>query len=236
MGRIVKAFVAVLLSAAAVFAQEQISLPYQAKGCPGLQMVIGINPESTETPGSGQIVCLLLDPAVFVIDSTTTPPTLRVRLPLPPNCTSLGSGSSFATTFAAGIPCNSLSLEGSSTISLPASPSFSQAELWVTYTGGATTTPIGLTWICPGSTCASLPSSPDVTSSGAVSLIELRYNAALNVWGGYTVSQTNGGAPAGSVFCSQGAAGPAVACTPSNSFPGNAASANGGVSPAGAAK
>lgn len=146
-------------------------------------------------------------------------------LPLPPNCTSLGGGANFTTTFAAGIPCNSLSLAANSTIILPASPSFSQAELWIAYSGPGTTTPITLTWTCPGATCASLPSSPDVTSTGAVSLIELRYNASLNVWGGYTVSQTNGALSLGAVPCSRGPAGPPTACNTGNSFPGNAATA-----------
>ena len=146
-------------------------------------------------------------------------------LPLPPNCTSLGSGVSFTATFAAGVPCNSLSLAASSTIILPASPSFSQAELWITYTGSATTTPITLTWTCSGATCASLPSSPDVTSTGAVSLVELRYNTSLNVWGGHIVSQTNGALSRGQIPCSQGAAGPPDACNSGNTFPGNAATA-----------
>lgn len=147
-------------------------------------------------------------------------------VPIPPNCTSLGSGISFTTTFAAGIPCNALSLSGpGSSIALPFFPAFSQAELWITYTGSPTTTPIGLAWTCGSSNCSALPSSPDVTSTGAVTLVELRYNLQSNSWGGFIAAQTNGAIALGGVPCSQGAAGPPIACGSGNTFPGNAASA-----------
>lgn len=132
---------------------------------------------------------------------------------LPPNCVQVTGSSPFTLTFAAGIPCNYISIAGSSTIILPSSPSYSQAELWILYTGSATTTPITLTWDCPSTACTgSLPVSPDVTTMNAVSLIEIKYNAPLTAWGGYLVSQSNGGIPLHAVVCSQGPAGPPTAC------------------------
>lgn len=69
---------ALLLSAAA-FGQVKLSLPFQAEGCPGLQMVLGVNATSTTSQGNGAIVCLLLDTSAFVVDTTTTPMTLRIK-------------------------------------------------------------------------------------------------------------------------------------------------------------
>lgn len=146
-------------------------------------------------------------------------------IPLPPNCVQITGTSPFTMTFGPGIPCNYISISGPATIILPASPAYSKAELWINYTGSATTNPaLGmLTWNCPSTACSgSLPTAPDLTSSPAVSIVYISYNSPLTAWGGSIVSQSNGALSLGSVPCSQGSAGPFIACSISSVFPGNA--------------
>ena len=138
------------------------------------------------------------------------------NVPLPPNCVSIGTTSPYTTTYAPGIPCNSMSMSTSSpTINLPSTVNFSQVELWITWTGSGTTTAASIAWGCSsGATCASLPSSPDVTANNAVTKCILSYNASLGTpaWGAQCQSLTTGPPALNAVECSQGYAGPPTAC------------------------
>jgi hypothetical protein len=105
----------------AAFAQQQV--PVKLVRCNGaitgpLSVVIAFVPPGTT---SRQTMCATLDPAAFVLDTSTNPPTLRAILPTQPNTTQV-TGEVPAGAIGSATNANGVSVGTNPTFTLAHAP------------------------------------------------------------------------------------------------------------------